>query len=142
MTPEERARKLALDYFGPNLPARSEKKISFLELAIADAVSEAERLAYERAAQLLEKRAALFMVTPSEIYNAHLMSVELIVSAKRVRALSQPETPATPSTDEEVRAWCERVYRETGVTPALRAAYEFYKANYRGETPAEKTEGT
>ena len=57
------------------------------------AIREAERLAYERAAQLLEKRAALFMVSPSEIYNAHLMSVELIVSAKRVRALSQPEAP-------------------------------------------------
>jgi hypothetical protein len=60
----------------------------------------------------------------------------------RIEALSQPETSAAPSTDEEVRAWCAGIYREVGVSPELRAAYEFYKANYRGETPAEKTEGT
>jgi|HubBroStandDraft_1064217.scaffolds.fasta_scaffold01033_6 hypothetical protein len=54
---------------------------------------------------------------------------------ERHKRSRQPETPATPSTDEEVRAWCAGIYREVGVSPELRAAYEFYKANYRGETP-------
>lgn len=30
--------------------------------------------------------------------------------------------------EEEAREFCERIYREVGVTPALRAAYEFYKS--------------
>jgi hypothetical protein len=100
------------------------------------AIREAERLAYERARQIAQNVIDAGRRCGSETGSAELVRNEII------RALSQPETPATPSTDEEVRAWCERVYRETGVTPALRAAYEFYKANYRGEAPAEKTEGT
>jgi hypothetical protein len=92
MTPEEAWTKKLAEY---RVYVDRNSNLGAAIYAARDAaIREAERLAYERAAQILEKRAALFMVTPGEIYNAHLMSVELIAGAKRVRALSQPETPA------------------------------------------------
>jgi hypothetical protein len=109
-----------------------------LHAEISAAIREAERLALERAAKVASDK---WGSMDDDDYNLGYADACAEI-ARAIRALSQPEAPAAPSTDEEVRAWCERVYRETGVTPALRAAYEFYKANYRGETPAEKTEGT
>lgn len=132
MTPERRAVILLQNLVHyPRATARRMGRNYDLQ-TVAEVIREAERLALERAAKVAETHAVV----------AWLSSPPSVQIAEAIRALSQPETSATPSTDEEVRAWCERVYRETGVTPALRAAYEFYKANYRGETPAEKTEGT
>jgi hypothetical protein len=160
MTPEQRAARAYQRYMDETPKAKQittsvpELRLWMFSLRmfslIADEIREAERLAYERAVKvahdkaeelraLADKRRATGNRTTATI---DARATELYSLAAAIRALSQPETPATPSTDEEVRAWCERVYRETGVTPALRAAYEFYKANYRGETPAEKTEGT
>lgn len=35
----------------------------------------------------------------------------------------------------EVAEWCERQYREVGVTPALREVYEFYQKHYGHRDP-------
>jgi hypothetical protein len=157
MTPEETADKImrgvslieAFDgarrnEFTSTFTVTSERYKTRAELhaEIAAAIHEAERLALERAAKICRDRAEADNesyrdeVDWRQPYARHrVVRASLDNAAEIEKALSQPETPATPSTDEEVRAWCERIYCEGGVTQELRRAYEFYKANYRGETP-------